>query len=300
VIDATGHLRKLAQHLVEVYAARALPRAALLVGSAATGDADQYSDLDMLLYYEQVPSEEVLTKTARELRTERYRCTAWSDGSGAPDEHGCSERYLLDGIECQVAHESVGSFKREIRRLVVDLELSEELLKIMSGLFEGLPLYGEELVEQWRQSATLTDELQRALIEKRWKFFPWWYFQERLRARDTTVWRYDVLVQSVYGMVGVLAALNRLYFSTFEFKRASRFLSRLQVAPPNLAARLNALFEADEPASTADLERLVGEVGALVAARFPDIDLAVEWGGHQTPPGSREHAWNPDEREESP
>ena len=103
----------------------------------------------------------------------------------------------------------------------------------------------------------------------------------------------------MYGIVGVLAALNRLYFSTFEFKRASRFLSRLEITPANLAARLDALFEADEPTATADLERLVSEVGALVSAQFPDINLALEWGGHKTPPGSREPAWNLDEREGS-
>ena len=57
----------------------------------------------------------------------------------------------------------------------------------MSGLYDGLPLYGEKLIEQWRQKAAHTEKLQRALIEKRWKFFPWWYFQARLRTRDTTV-----------------------------------------------------------------------------------------------------------------
>lgn len=165
------------------------PQAVLLVGSAATGDADQYSDLDMLLYYERAPSAEALTKTQREVGSERYRCTDWSDGSGTPDECGYSERYFVSGIECQVAHESVGAFEREIQKVVVDLESIEQLLKIMSGLFEGLPLCGGELVEQWRQQAAMTDELQRALIEKRWVFFPWWYFQERLRARDTTAWR---------------------------------------------------------------------------------------------------------------
>lgn len=232
-----------------------------------------------------------MSKAQREIGSERYRCTPWSDGSGAPDEQSYSERFFLNGIECQVGHESVGAFEREIRRLVVDLELSEELLKIMSGLFEGLPLAGKELVEQWRQQAVMTDELQRALIEKRWRFFPWWYFQDRLRARDTTVWRYDVLVRSAYNIVGVLAALNRLYFSTFEFKREHRFLSQFQVAPPNLTARLSALFEDDEPASTAELERLVSEVGGLVATRFPDFKLGLEWGEHQTPPGSREQAW---------
>ena len=97
------------------------------------------------------------------------------------------ERFSLQGIDCQVAHVSVGAFEREITRVVDRLELTEELLKIMSGLFEGRPLYGEELIEQWRRRAALTQEVQRALIEKRWSFFPWWYFQEeRLRAPGTS------------------------------------------------------------------------------------------------------------------
>ena len=267
------------------------PRAILLVGSAAAGDADEYSDLDMLVYYDHVPPEEAVAETPWKLGAERYRGKGWSDESGEPDERGYGERYYLNAIECQVGHMSVGAFEREIARLVVHHELNEELPKIMSGLFEGLPLFGEELIERWRRSGAYTEELQRATIEKRWKFFPWWYFEERLGARDATAWRYDVLVQSVYGIVGVLAALNRLYFSTFEFKRASKFISRLDVAPVNLAARLDALFDSDERRSTAELERLVAETQALVAERFPDLDLKLEWSGKPTPPGERETPW---------
>lgn len=269
----------------------AQPRAILLVGSAATGDADEYSDLDMLVYYDQVPPEEAVAAGPRALGAEHYRGTTWSDESGEPDQHGYSERYSLDGIECQLGHISMGAFERQITKVVVDHELDESPLKIMSGLFEGLPLLGEELIEGWRRRAAYTEDLQRAMIEKRWKFFPWWYFQERLRSRDATAWRYDVLAQSVYSIVGVLAALNRLYFSTFEFKRASKFTSRLEVAPVNLAARLDALFDPDERRSTAELERLVAETKALVADRFPDMDLELEWGGRPTPPGARESPW---------
>src|SRR4029077_17574936 len=103
-----------------------------------------------------------------------YRGTLWSYKCGKPDQDGYGERYSLGGIECQVGHMSVGSVEREFTRLLVDLELDEELLKIMSGLFEGWPLHGQELIERWRQTAAYTEELQRAMIEKRWKFFPWW------------------------------------------------------------------------------------------------------------------------------
>ena len=55
--------------------------------------------------------------------------------------------------------------------------------------------------------------------------------------------------------------------------------------------RLELLFAGDERASTDELERLVAETEALVAERFPDLDLAIEWGGRPTPPGGRESPW---------
>jgi hypothetical protein len=291
--DATTFLRALARRAVDSYLAHGDPRAALLVGSAATGDADVYSDLDLIVYYDRVPAPEAVAETPGELGAEWYRSTPWSDQSGEPDADGFGERYGIGGVECQVALTSVGSLERLIRRVVVDLDLGEEWLKIMSGLHEGLPLLGGELIEEWRREAALTNGLQRALIEKRWKFFPWWYFQERLRVRDATAWRHEVLAQSVYALVGTLAALNRIHFSTLEFKRAGAFLARLEVAPPDLATRLELLFTADERRSTDELERLVAETQALVAERFPDLDLSLERGGRAMPPGARESPWAP-------
>jgi Nucleotidyltransferase domain len=292
-LDATTHLRALARRVADSYLAHAEPRAVLLVGSAATGDADVFSDLDLIVYYDRVPPADVVAATPQDLGAAWYRSKPWSDGSGEPDEHGYGERYEVGGIECQVGLTSVGSLQRLIAQVVVDLDLSEERLKILSGLHEGLPLHGEELIDEWRRRSAHTEALQRALIEKRWTFFPWWYFQERLRTRDATAWRHDVLAQSVYRLVGVLAALNGVYFSTFEFKRARTFLSRLDVAPTDLAAGLEALFGPDERGSTDELERLVAETQALVAERFPDLDLPLEWGGRATPPGSRETPWRP-------
>jgi hypothetical protein len=284
--DPSTHLRSLAHRLGDSYWARSKPHAILLTGSGASGDVDLYSDIDLLCYYDEVPSEDALAELRREFGAVRFKGIPW------PDQDGYSERYYVGGIQCQVGHATISGFEREIEELLVDLKLDEALPKIMCGLFEGVALYGDDLICQWRRKAAYTEPLQRAMIEKHWKFFPWWYFQEKLRARDATVWRYDVLVQSAYNLVGVLAALNRTYFSTFEFKRAAKFADGLEVAPPNLAARLEALFESDEPTATTELERLVSETAALVAERFPDINLALEWGGNPTPPGSRESPWS--------
>jgi hypothetical protein len=284
--DPASHLGAFARRLAESYLARCEPRAILLAGSGASDDADLYSDIDLLCYYDRIPSEAALMGVRQEFGADRFMGTPSSEGDGY------GERYYVGGIQCQVGHVTVARMEQVIEKLLVDLELDDVLPKIMSGLFEGLPLHGEDLINRWRREASYTEALQRAMIEKHWRFFPWWHYQEKLRLRDATVWRYEALVQSAYNIVAVLAALNRVYFSTFEFKRASKFLARLEVAPPNIAARLEAMFESHEFGSTAELELLVSETAALIAAPFPDIDLTLRWGDNPTPPGSRESPWS--------
>jgi predicted nucleotidyltransferase len=60
---ATEHLRGLAARIVDAALERVPLRAALLVGSAGRGDADFYSDLDLMLYVDKLPPEETLEES---------------------------------------------------------------------------------------------------------------------------------------------------------------------------------------------------------------------------------------------
>jgi predicted nucleotidyltransferase len=282
VTEASERLRSLARRIVSSYSGLG-PRAALLVGSAARGEADEYSDLDLLLYYDEMPGEAELEAVRRGLGARDLHFRFADDGSAA-------DFFVLDGVQCQTAHELVSVFDREIERYCVELEASEELPKIVMGLFDGEPLLGEEQVDRWRAAAAYTDELQRAELERRWSFFPWWYSEERLARRGATIWRNDVLVRSAYALVGTLAALNREWFSTFELKREREYLARLRIAPERFADRLLALFDLPERESVAELERLVAETAELVRDRFPDFHVDRGWRGADHAPGKREQA----------
>jgi predicted nucleotidyltransferase len=284
VVDAAARVGALADRLAEAYLEHTKPRAMLLVGSAATGEVDGYSDVDLLLYYDAVPAETGLHTARSAIGAERFVGTDW------PGE-GYSERYDVEGIHCQLGHVLIDAWEREIAKVVDELDLDARLVKQLIGLADGRPLHGEQLIAGWRRRAEYTPRLQRAMVEKHWRFFPWWYYEEKLLRRDATIWRYEVLAQSAYNLVGVLAALNRIYFSTFEFKRVRSYLGAFDVAPSDLADRLEALFTADARTATLELERLVDETRALVDERFPDIDLTIEWAGNPTPPGSRETPW---------
>jgi hypothetical protein len=68
--------------------------------------------------------------------------------------------------------------------------------------------------------------------------------------------------------------LNRLYYSTFQFKRMGKFIAQMEVAPDNFAARLESLFLHD--AAVADrLEALVRETVDLVDLHMPQIDTSL-------------------------
>ena len=285
MLDAAEQLRALAEAVASTYVEHSRPRAILLVGSAATGGIDGYSDIDMILYYDAVPPELALEAARSPLGAERFTGTDW------PGE-GYSERYWVDRIHCQLGHAVIAAWEAEIARVVDELDLDWRLVKQLMGLFEGRPMHGAELIEQWRRRAAYTERMQRAMIERHWQFFPWWYYEEKLARRDTTIWRVDVLVQSAYNLIGILAALNRIYYSTFELKRVHAFLSRFEIAPPALAERLESLFTPDPRASTAELERLVDETRTLTLEQFPDLVLSLEWGGNPTPRGSRETPWS--------
>jgi hypothetical protein len=270
--DATRRLRALAERIVETAPE---PRVALLAGSAGRGDADYFSDLDLLLHYDEVPSKEAYV--------------AMREALGGTDpivigegEEGYCEQFLVDGVACQVAFFATASFDNGVEKVLEEPDRPHQ--KVIAGRFEALVLRGDDLVDEWRRGTVYTDELRRAVIERHWRFFPLWYFDEHVAARDATIWRQELLVEAALDLVAVLAAQNRRWWSRFEFKRQSAFLDSLELAPPRLAERLDALFGRD---GVGELEGLVRETRALVEQHVPGVELKLRY-----PPGERQRPWS--------
>jgi hypothetical protein len=178
-------------------------------------------------------------------------------------------------------------------KVLVDFDFegeSEPLQKVFDGLHNGLPLHGAGLIEDWRAKTRYTPELQRALVEKHWRFFPIWHYEEQLATRDALLWRHQVMVESAFRLLAVLAALNCVYFSTFELKQMRKLIARLELAPPRLAERIEALF-GDE--AIAELEALLVDTQALLQTHMPDFDTSRAWHryGRALTPGTRAEPW---------
>jgi Nucleotidyltransferase domain len=270
VSDTAQRLRELAEGLVTLELEHTDPVAALLIGSVSTGEADEYSDIDLILYFDGALPDNGAIDAVRD---------AVGGGQAMPIgprlENAYAIQFPVGGVQVQLAHETLASVEADIAKVVDELEVDTPLQKALEGLHTGLALHGAETIERLRQRAVYSDEVQRAMVQTFWRFYPLWYVADQLERRDALVWRYEVMAQSAYNVLGVLAGLNRVWFTTFQLKRMGKLVDSFELAPPNLTERLEALFDPDAKAAVAELERLVGETRDLALQRFPDLDLSL-------------------------
>jgi hypothetical protein len=143
-------------------------------------------------------------------------------------------------------------------------------------MLEAIPLYGEALIRDWQtRLANYPATLAQAMVKHHLAVFPVWGIQDRMTTRDATIWCYQLLVEGAYNILGILAGLNHLYYSSFQFKRMHHFTEQMNIAPTELANRLEAIFHTNATTAAMQLEALVSETVALVEQHMPEIDTAV-------------------------
>jgi hypothetical protein len=282
---ASDILTTLATRVAATYIDGTRPAAILLTGSAAEGVSDHFSDLDLIAYYERLPSLGDLASAQTQLgATERRVSSDPEAGSMIVEEYG------FQGIECQMAHVTIASWERNMASILTDFTAATTAEKAIMGLLGGVALHGSDLIGRWQtQAETYPDGLAQATVEHHLRFFPLWLAAERWAARDATIFYHQMLVDSSFNLLGVLAGVNHLYFSTFQFKRLHRFVSGMHAAPPRLADRLDELFGLDPVSAGGALERLVEETVTIVEERLPAVDTAAV----RRTLGMRHDPWSP-------
>lgn len=267
--EQSEYLVALARRVVQPYTQLPTCKAAMVTGSAAKGLSDNYSDLDLTIYYgEELPSEDDLTRIRQ-----RHGAAERKWLLGDRTEGGFAEAYDLDGIEVQIGHTTIANWEADIDKVLVQLDCDSPLQKALEGTLACQALYGEASIQAWKERlAAYPPALAEAMVKKHLAFFPIWGLEPHFHTRNATIWYYQILVEVAQNMVGVLAGLNQLYFTTFQFKRMDRFFQQMTIAPPDLAARMAHLFSGDQPAVLTEVEALVAETITLVETYMPTID----------------------------
>ena len=270
--EASRYLQAIAKRMAAAYASHSSPRAILLTGSAAAGESDSYSDVDLVCYYDARPSEATRT-AAREQVARRF-------GACQPARRHSygGDWYAVHGVQCEVGHLVIGNWERDLAKVLDAHDPDPLLQKAVSGLLRGVPLHGEALIRGWQaRAAAYPERLARAMVERHLRFLPVWRTPGYFAARDATLYFHQSLAEACLNVLGVLAGLNRQYYSTFQFKRMRTFIGTLHLAPPDLADRIERVIAdavARPDAAAQGVEALVTDTLALVEAHLPEVDTS--------------------------
>ncbi|MBI1334774.1 MAG: hypothetical protein GC165_18050 [Armatimonadetes bacterium] len=267
--DLVSLLRHLVDKVCQPYIDLPNTQAVLSIGSVSYEIVDEYSDVDIAIYYDKLPSNRQLAEAMRKNGADQLN---WCLGDR--NEGSLIESYDVFGVECQFAHTTIDAMDKHMNSVLVDLDVTSPFQKALSGVLAGRAIHGQYLIDHFKARASkYPDALQVAMVDKYFTIQPWWAIEARLAVRDAELWRAQALVEGAQNLIGTLAGVNRLYFSTFQFKRMSDFLSQMQEKPANLADRLTLVFEGGQGAA-AELRDLTAETLAIVERVVPTANTA--------------------------
>jgi hypothetical protein len=270
-MNTKNYLLALAKRNLQAYITNSKVGAAMVTGSVAEGECDFYSDIDMSIYYDELPTEEEL-----EIARQHNQGTARLWFLGDRSKGGFAEAYKVNGVECQFGHVTINQWEQDMATVLEQLDVTSWVQKALSGILICIPLYGEELINNWKQkAANYPDALAFAMVKKHLQFFSLWGLQENyFVTRDGTLWQHQILVETAQNLLGVLAGLNRLYYSTFQFKRMGKFIDKMYIAPNNLYYRTENIFKVEPYLAATQLKELIQETVELVELHMPQIDTS--------------------------
>lgn len=265
----TDRLLGIARRLSYALTASLTVQAIALTGSAATGTADEISDIDLIVLHSALPALPELNAIRVQVNgSERLY------SSSVQDKMRFKEGYFVDGIRCDLSHLTLAALEDDLA-LVLDAHSTDAHAQSrVGGLQHCLPLFGDSIVREFQnKAACYPAELRQKTVEAYLRFQPFWALTEMGAGRGELLFLYQALVDAEKAILGVLCGLNGVYLPG-DFKRVGLLAAQFQVAPENLAGRLTSVFQLAPGDAAAEIGALIGETFALVEQQMPEVSTA--------------------------
>ena len=267
----------LAREIAHLYSDDPRVVAVMAGGSVSRGCADEYSDVEIGVFWDTPPSDADRRDAAHRMGGDVWKF----DPSGGPraSEHiGLSEatvgstRYRGTAMVSPV-HITVDTAEEWIDALIDDLDTDAQKYELASAVRYGVPLYGHDLVRRWKdKAASFPERLALKLVQQNLWLGPW-FNRAAYVARGDHLVAAQNLVWMQQGIVNVLAALNREYLPSVEHKWVGWLLEGLEIKPDRCTDRLRGTFATgDLGEAVRDLVELGMEVIDLVEEHLPEVD----------------------------
>lgn len=239
-------------------------KAIVIAGSVARDYADEYSDLEIPIFWETLPDDATRHAIVAALHGEFLY---GYDGPAREDQ------ILIDGFQVDLWHIPVAHQEAILEAVLQEYRFDLGSLNALDTIRFCIPLYGHELVQKWKHRAQeYPDELATKIIQDHLASFSTAeLFIQAQRNNPTAFYaQLSFLQQEIFL---VLLALNRRYFPTFKW--LYRALESMEPKPEAINERFRQAYEASYSEAIADTKRILEETLHLVERQFPQMDTAL-------------------------
>lgn len=280
---AGARLLAVADRLAAEYQKDAGVVAVLVAGSAGSGEADEMSDLDLVVLWRDPPSDPARRAPIEGVDgdledIDEFEEDEWAESFTVGDVHVGTSMFLTETVD------------QYLDALLLRAEPTDNAQILVAAIQHGRVLIGQEPVAAWRaRAASYPDALARAVVAQALAWQGGWGSAAAFAARKDLVALGSVVDPAVRALLRLLLALNRRYLSHPRFKRWRTAVGGLPTTLPRLEERLDVALGPDPRRAVLELESLLQDALALVERELPGIDVgeAREWIAferHRLPP----------------
>ncbi|MFP3355760.1 DUF4037 domain-containing protein [Planococcus sp. SIMBA_143] len=261
-------LKKLAVRAAEQYAQIPNIEAVMLAGSVSRDWQDEFSDIELLLFWKQAPLDEERTQIITQLQGQLLEFHPY-------EEEEWAETYTVNGVKFEISSFLTETIRQTIHQVTRELDVDPDKQCIAAAVQYCIPLYGETRIEQLKKEVLHYPlELQEQVINHYSDFGSRWNNREALVQRKDWLMFYKVVVSVQTNIMGLLFGLNRQFIPHPAFKWQRNSLGLMDIKPKNCAARLESVFFQEPSDAIKELEALIGEIFGLIRQELPHIDLS--------------------------
>jgi hypothetical protein len=238
-------------------------RAIIVAGSVARGYADEYSDLELPLFWDELPSDATRHAVIRALEADFLH----PYNGPAQEDNLLINGFQVDLWQCTVPFEE-DTLDDVLQRYTTDLGASN----FMDTVRTCIPLAGEGLIANWKQRASAYPEpLAVRNIQEQLPHFEIGHLMIHA-LRDNPALVYERISEMQQHLFLVLLALNHAYFPGPKW--LYRTIEALPVQPAQAAQRMRRVFQLGQVQAVQAMIDLLGETLVLVEQAYPQIDVA--------------------------
>lgn len=238
-------------------------QAIVVAGSVARGFADEYSDLEIPVFWEKEPSDDTRLAIVEELGGEFIYAY---DGPAREDQ------LLIEGVQVDLWHVPLAHQEQIIESVLAGESFDLSSLNALDTVRSCIPLFGQGIVQEWKNRAEeYPDGLALRVIQAHLTSFSVTEMVLHAQRGNPTAY-YAQLAHLQEKIFLVLLALNRCYFPTYKW--LFQTLEQLAIKPDEIGSRFRQVFTAPPPAAATDMEALLAETLELVKSAFPEVDTA--------------------------